>query len=296
MPVLSIEALADLDSCASLQTGDQLTPWEANPYRLISWWAMEKFAAEKFCTICTNLTSMSGNLAHIGLTVSPKNTATLCETLKALAQDCKQIGLKVTALQVEAVICKFEAHSTFNFPAVQISQILDDLATAISCEMETHLFLRVFPERADFYKQDELFGPQANVAFQSAKRDIKSAGTCYACDQNTACVMHLMRVLEVGLSVLARELKVLFDRRNWENVINDIEAEIKKINGPAWGPDWKAKQQFYSGAAKDFRYFKDAWRNHAMHFREHYEAAEAKSILDHVKSFMIVLADGGLHE
>ena len=75
-----------------------------------------------------------------------------------------------------------------------------------------------------------------------------------------------------------------------------IEAEIKKINGPAWGSDWKVKQQFYSGAAKDFRYFKDAWRNHAMHFREHYEASEAKIILDHVKSFMIHLADGGLKE
>ena len=107
--------------------------------------------------------------------------------------------------------------------------------------------------------------------------------------------MHLMRVLEVGLNTLARTLGVSFDRRNWENVINDCDAKIKTI-GPSWGADWKDKQQFYAGAAKDFRYFKDAWRNHAMHYRERYDATEAKSILDHVKTFMVQLADGGLTE
>jgi hypothetical protein len=107
--------------------------------------------------------------------------------------------------------------------------------------------------------------------------------------------MHLMRVLKVGLNTLAKELKVNFDPRTWENVINDIEAEIKKINGPAWWPDWKVKEQFYSEAAKDFR-FKDAWRNHATHYREHYEASEALTILTHVQAFMKHLAESGLKE
>jgi hypothetical protein len=39
-----------------------------------------------------------------------------------------------------------------------------------------------------------------------------------------------------------------------------------------------------------------SWRNHAMHFREHYEGSEAKTILEHVKAFMAQLADGGLKE
>ena len=162
--------------------------------------------------------------------------------------------------------------------------------------MSTHLFMHIFPERQGFYEQEELFGMTVNANFNSAKRDIKAAGSCYAADRNTACVMHLMRVLEVGLNTLAKTLGVSFDRRNWENLINDIDAEIKKINGPARGADWKEKQEFYSSAAKDFRYFKDAWRNHAMHFREHYEGSEAKTILEHVKAFMAQLADEGLKE
>jgi hypothetical protein len=64
----------------------------------------------------------------------------------------------------------------------------------------------------------------------------------------------------------------------------------------AGGPDWNQKQQFYSGAAKDFRYFKDAWRNHAMQYRERYTETDAKGILEHVRAFMVQLANGGLKE
>jgi hypothetical protein len=162
--------------------------------------------------------------------------------------------------------------------------------------MSSQLFMRIFPDRVDFYQQEEFFGPKVELNFPSAKRDNKSAGSCYACDRNTACVMHLMRVLEVGMNTLAATLKVSFERRSWENVINDLDTEIKKINGPHAGADWKNKQQFYAEAAKEFRYFKDAWRNHAMHYREHYDAIEALSILNHTKEFMKHLAQNNLAE
>jgi hypothetical protein len=170
------------------------------------------------------------------------------------------------------------------------------MGVAIHSEMSTHLFLRVLPERADFYEQPDLFGAEVADNFPSASRDTQQAGSCYATDRNTACVMHLMRVLELGLNALADKLHVRFERREWENVINDLEAEVKKINGPHAGADWRQKQQFYGEAAKDFRYFKNAWRNHAMHAREHYDAPEARMIFDHVKSFMIHLADNELKE
>jgi hypothetical protein len=178
----------------------------------------------------------------------------------------------------------------------QVSQILLTISSVIRAEMSSQLFMRIFPDRVDFYQQEEFFGPKVELNFPSAKRDNKSAGSCYACDRNTACVMHLMRVLEVGMNTLAATLKVSFERRNWENVINDLDTEIKKINGPHAGADWKNKQQFYAEAAKEFRYFKDAWRNHAMHYREHYDAIEALSILNHTKEFMKHLAQNNLAE
>jgi hypothetical protein len=105
-----------------------------------------------------------------------------------------------------------------------------------------------------------------------------------------------MRVLELGLTVLANKLSVIIRKPDWENIINDVEAAIKKIDGPHAGASWKADRDFYAGAAKEFRYLKNAWRNHAMHVHEHYDEPEARSIIDHVKSFMVHLAENGLME
>jgi hypothetical protein len=273
-----------------------LPPWIVNPYDLVSWWDMEKFAAEKFFRVSNNLGSLAQNYANVsmGMQVPEENRLSLSVQLVELTDLCASIGLKVSALQVMDAANRLV--NSNQWTAHSLAQMIIGLGVAISSEMSTHLFLRVYVDRTEFYEQTELFGAAVNANFASSKEDIKEAGCCYTTDRNTACVMHLMRVLEVGLSTLAKTLGVNFDRRNWENVINDIEVEIKKINGPARGPDWKEKQQFYSGAAKDFRYFKDAWRNHAMHFRERYDALEAKLILEHVKAFMMQLADGGLHE
>jgi hypothetical protein len=284
-----------------VQSREVLLPWEANPYQLISWWEMEKFAAEKFCNICSNLAGLSTRFAEasrIGSTgIHPKDMQWMIGALENIENNCKYIGLDVSAIQLQKAVKNLKADADgSSLHAMQVSQLLVDLGTVIASEMSTKLFMRIFPERVAFYEQDDLFGANVAANFGSAKKDIKSAGSCYAADRNTACVMHLMRVLEVGLNTLAKELGVTFDRRSWDNIINDIEAEIQKINGPARGLNWKVKQQFYSEAAKDFRYFKDAWRNHAMHYREHYEASEAKGILDHIKSFMMHLADNGLKE
>jgi hypothetical protein len=254
---------------------------------------MEKFAAEKYMAICSNLSILAPQANKLPDVLPDFAKKEICNTLQHVAQECRAIGLKSTALQFEDVIFNVE---NLGIRGDQLAQILLCLGSAIRAEMSTHLFMQIFPNRIDYYEQRELFGAAVATNFPSAARDIRSSGSCYACDRNTASVMHGMRVLELGLNTFASTLDVVFEKRNWENIINDIEKEIKQRNGPHAGTDWKQKQKFYSGAAKDFRYFKDAWRNHAMHFREHYDAAEALTILNHVKAFMEHLADGGLKE
>ena len=103
-----------------------------------------------------------------------------------------------------------------------------------------------------------------------------------------------MRALELGLIALAAMFNVDTDRNNWENIINEIESQVKKT-GPTRGPDWKDEEQFYSEAALQFRFFKNAWRNHVMHVRDKYDETRAKAIFDHVRDFMTHLT-GRLHE
>jgi hypothetical protein len=57
------------------------------------------------------------------------------------------------------------------------------------------------------------------------------------------------------------------------------------------------EQKFYSQAATQFMFLKDAWRNHIMHVRDvPYDEGRAFSIFDHVRQFMQALAEGGLTE
>jgi len=96
-----------------------------------------------------------------------------------------------------------------------------------------------------------------------------------------------MMVLERGMLALAKKLDVRkAGARAWEGIIDDIEGEIEKKQ-----KNLKAKKPsdfltFLSEAAKEFRYFKDAWRNHTAHGRANYDENDARKVLTHVRDFM----------
>jgi hypothetical protein len=104
-----------------------------------------------------------------------------------------------------------------------------------------------------------------------------------------------MRVLERSLGVLAARFAVPFDHDNWHNIIEQLEARIRKMDA-TFGPDWKDKQKFYARAANQFMFFKAAWRNHVMHVRDVFDEGRALSVYNNVKGFMQALAEGGLAE
>lgn len=124
-------------------------------------------------------------------------------------------------------------------------------------------------------------------AFPSAAQDIDDAVDCYALERNAACVFYCMRVLEVGLKSISEALNVNFEAKNWQNVLDEIEAQIR-FYGDRWkqGPSKLDWLQFYSVAAKEFFFFKDGWRNYIAHKRVPYDANMAKGTLDHVMAFM----------
>jgi hypothetical protein len=109
-----------------------------------------------------------------------------------------------------------------------------------------------------------------------------------------------MRVLEKGLKALATNLGVSFsipfDYQNWQNVIEQIEKEIGKLGTLPPGQPKTDKLRSYSEIAKQFHYFKDAWRNGVAHSRETYSPEQALSVFRHVKEFMQDIVKLGLKE
>lgn len=141
--------------------------------------------------------------------------------------------------------------------------------------------------------------------FEDAQTDMLQSGRCYALAQYSACVFHCMNVLERGLRSLAQtsEVNVSFkaeiEVENWKNIIDSIEAairkEIKRIDQEESRSLEKLdKLKRYAESAMQFRYFKDAWRNHIAHGRDQYDEHQAETILKHTIDFMTYLADAGL--
>jgi hypothetical protein len=149
-------------------------------------------------------------------------------------------------------------------------------------ELSEHAFFRIPTEEKSFYDDIQLTTAAMN-AFPSAVPEVDNAGKCFALDQPTAAVLHLMRALEVPLTTLITALNFTPSNLNWQTVINECEREIRKLKN-------KDDQEFYGEAATNFLYFKNAWRNHAMHGRDTYDKKQAFDIMMHVGGFMKVLS------
>jgi hypothetical protein len=169
-------------------------------------------------------------------------------------------------------------------------QMQMELANRFNDEFSRKLIFWIPPGKEKFYEQKgALFGPAVTDAFESTRTDIEEAGKCYAAGRNTACVFHLMRVMEHGLRALGKTLNEpnLDPSRNpsWETILRrgdeELKLPIRKRSG-----DWRIKDEFFTNATANLRAVKDAWRNPTMHVERDYDEEKALDILNAVGAFM----------
>ncbi|MBI4188602.1 MAG: hypothetical protein HY529_05295 [Chloroflexi bacterium] len=177
---------------------------------------------------------------------------------------------------------------------IEMSTLLVELSNNIIMELTASCFLRIPENRHAYYVQTTPpFGTEVADAFPLANNDISSAGRCLALDEWTACVFHLMRVLEIGLRDLAKRVGLdnsAMELENWKTVIDQIEKRIRELDQAPKSITKSEVLQFYSEAATCFRSFKDAWRNHVSHSRANYSERDAITVYNSVDSFMQMLA------
>jgi hypothetical protein len=138
--------------------------------------------------------------------------------------------------------------------------------------------------------------PNVRTAFMSAVPDLEAAGNCYATDNDTASVFHLMRAVEHGLRAFAVAVgtpvgKLPFDYESWENLINDANKEwVKTVD--TWGKSAEQinARRFFKRIVADLTAFKDDVRNVTMHTRGDYDANGAMSVRNRVDEWFVVLA------
>ena len=275
-------------------------PWECGdkliPRGLVNLMEILQFYAGTFLTLMATIDIIKGTIQHVNrFPVEEKpqalkdNKERLAKTFKTIQRECEELELDGSVRLIKILLV--------NMGHINIEELtmgIDTLQDMVISEMNDRSYLRIPQIRIGWFDKEDAFGPKVSKVFSKAIPDIKDAGNCYAIGLHTACVFHLMRVLEHGLGALAKDVGLKFYRQSWGGIIgkiqNKIDNEIEALNKMPKDPARTERLTFVSKAAKEFVYFKDGWRNYAMHSLEEYDAPKAESVLNHVKAFMIHLS------
>lgn len=145
--------------------------------------------------------------------------------LKKLLRQCEVLGFKTTAHHLFLLIASIEADRRFS----EIAEIGSDVHKSLFIELQTTVFFALQPGGEALYSEPYKGWETVVERFPKTATDIEEASKCLALNRATACVFHLMRVMEAGLYALADDLAIADVQENWQNAIDQIESAVRKL-------------------------------------------------------------------
>jgi len=268
---------------------------------------MHKLHAEIFFKAYEQATAFHQMLASLPQNANamllPRDVREQNERLTILVEELRALGMTGTAASISRGLELLRVAPQIQHEGrlvcciipedcARIQVALSQGTSRVPDDLIGQVLLAIDPGKVHLYNQPAIFGDEVFKAFGSANEDISEAGTCLALDRGTACVMHSMRVIEVGLTVLAGTVGV-GKKNDWGSYLRDIDAELTKRIKASGARS--VDEQFYAEAASTIDNMRRAFRNPTMHPEKAYSTERAEEILDSVGSFMRHLATK-LHE
>lgn len=273
---------------------ETLSLWIQNPHRLISLGEIMK------AIDLTDIFNLGEVIAWAKLDEPMKMKMQLVDVdwnrylsnLLLIKDACKSLGLTSTLHQVDRVEAGLRKGIENNDGTTVLWSAVKPavLQMGIRFQEETGdvIAYHLTPAEHDLYDNPAKDWQDVLSAFPSTLNDIQEMGRCRAVGRYTAAVFHAMRILEPGLAALAKEFSVPTSMNTWGTIIQRLRKAID-AKSMAEGGKW-ANQSFYSDAAIQMTFFKDAWRNHVMHARVTFNEETAPPVVEYVRRFMSHLA------
>jgi hypothetical protein len=212
--------------------------------------------------------------------------AALAASIRVLRQRIETLGLPMSAKQLGAIADCLDGYAPADNDELQ--RLIDDGLARLSDELALRQCYMLDASVAALYSEERPFGDPAWDRFASARQDVQEAAKCLALDQGTACVFHLMRVLESALQEFGTHVGLTHMEKNWQELINNVNGAIKKL--PRTTESEKAFLGKASEIAAHLQHVKDAWRNDVMHPRASYSPLEARDVWQHAKALTVKIA------
>ena len=157
-------------------------------------------------------------------------------------------------------------------------------------DLKSEFYFQVDQRDVPLYLADALFGPRVSRKFPKATEDVAEAGKCLSLQRPTACVFHLMRVMEIGVHTLGKKLKVGInvETETWYQIMEHVDRAIRQL--PAQTEAEKTRKTKLGGASANLTAVRIAQRNEVMHPKQTYTREEAHDVFNATRAFMDQLA------
>ena len=265
---------------------------------------MLKFNPKEFIFVFAEFSDLSKqleNIPNLNQFLPQEVKEKIIPALNQTKSHCSVIGLDLSIVLIDQIKKGMEK----DYSAISLKKSLDELKSRILDEIDSPLLLGVKHGRAEYFENSIPFSQDVFEKFQSATFDIEEASKCFALARYTACVMHLQRVMEIGLKAFASTLgvwdKIKNEKPNWGNILSPIRDEIgernrekKKKENTFTSPEkkWNSpeEREFCNGVRPFLEAVRTAWRNPSMHVGKKYTEEEAEDIFHAAKGFMRYLS------
>ncbi len=265
-----------------------------------------RFLAENFWKASQIITEW-GESGAITKYLPPSKILETVEALRKLQQNVRELGLPVAAQELAKLDSAMASSVTdiqrlpqdrqkaeFERISANMRIRFDHVSSVIHSELSHRLLYAVSPEKQRYCEASWLADTPIAAAFPRAFDELQRAGHCYAFDECTASVFHLMRVIDSGIRLVCHSLGETYDARNWDGIAKKIESEMtKKYQDKA--VDWRSQEPFYSGVVTDIRSIGRAHRNPVLHeIERNYTSPDARYLIDATVAFLTHLAENGM--
>jgi hypothetical protein len=275
------------------------------PFKLWSLWEiMRRLDGGKFFGAMADI-GVYGQTAPIGNAIIPQpNYELIMAHLALIVSEAGSMEMASTVASAREMHAILSTAQTGDSPTVgpsmflpaiyanKVRELSSQLTGRVRDELSGKLFMFVPPSLARYYEPNQTFSKNVLDKFPNTLGDIAEAGNCLALGRTTACVFHLMRLMESGVRKFGDKLGVslvnaMGKDKNWQNLLDEANKKIRQLSAltppdPLSVPYARISANLYS--------VKLAWRNEVMHPKETYTDEEAEAVFAATRAFMAELA------
>jgi hypothetical protein len=246
----------------------QLAPWQAEVYRLVSWWDVERFAAHRFYALGLLLEAGSANLDRrakenpdqvLAYAVRHK----LIGDLELVEKEC----LKLALVNSSDTVQEFKEQLNWKnrkWKAGEARTYFDHISGSIRREMKRTLFMYIPRERAHWFLEPLKDWETVTSRYPDTIHDIEEAGKSFACDRFDATVVHMMLVAEFGAMQIGRLLEINDPKLGWPRVSQELKR-ITSAKFPELNAIEKKHFPFLEQISPLMLAMQNAWRHKVSH-------------------------------